>query len=336
MARLFAKTVNCLEPKKETGTSGEKSRTARGELGRTIEPCNQCEQCLEFNANRSLDLVEIDAASNRGIDEIRELREGVKFNPMKSKYKVFIIDEVHMLTTYAFNALLKTLEEPPERTIFILATTDPDKVPPTILSRVQRFDFRKLGMREIISNLSYIAEQEKLSFDDNALKLIAYLADGSVRDAQSILSQVVAFSHDKTITEAEVEDIVGSVNLGKVIEFLKLLADKDLKSAIAYVNALQDQEYQLQPLVRLSLELLEKIMVLQAEPSSAERFSQELAQDQIKDLEVLAKKMDKNHVRLFARGFLSALSQIKKSVLPTLPIELVIMEVLGEEKGDKG
>ena len=316
MARLFAKTLNCLDPQK-------------GKIG--IEPCNKCEQCKELNLNRSLDLVEIDAASNRGIDEIRELREGVKFNPMKSRYKVFIIDEVHMLTTYAFNALLKTLEEPPEHTIFILATTDPDKVPATILSRVQRFDFRKLGIREIVENLSSIQKQENLSIDEGAMKLIAYLADGSVRDAQSILSQVVAFSKDKTITEGEVEEIVGSVNLEKVTAFLKLLAEGDLKGAISCVNNLQDQEYQIQPLIRFSVELLEKILVLQIDPKSADRFSQEFSQDQLKDLEMLAKNMDSRQAKLFARGFLEALPQIKKSVLPTLPVELVIMEILGEK-----
>jgi DNA polymerase-3 subunit gamma/tau len=309
--------VNCLSP-------------VKSKIG--IEPCNTCEQCLELNHGRSLDLVEIDAASNRGIDDIRELREDVKFNPMKSKYKVFIIDEVHMLTSPAFNALLKTLEEPPERTIFILATTDPEKVPATIMSRVQRFEFRKLNSRDILGNLNMIVQKEKLAIDEPALKLITRLADGSVRDAQSILSQVVAFSSDAKITEAEVEEIVGAASLERVLAFLQLLSMKDLKAAIIYINSLQDQEYQVQSLLKLSVELLEKVLILQANPDFADRLNLDFSLDQVKELQALAQKMSPRDAKLFARGFMEVMPQTKKSVLPTLPVELVIMEVLGEEK----
>lgn len=173
-ARIFAKSINCLNP-----NNGE--------------PCNECEMCKSFNSSQSLDIIEIDGASNRRIEEIRQLRESVKYAPTKGKYKVYIIDEVHMLTTESFNALLKTLEEPPEHTIFIFATTDIHKVPLTIISRCQRFDFRRIEVNTIKKTISYIAEKESIKIDDHSLTIIAQKADGALRDAESIFDQVVSF-----------------------------------------------------------------------------------------------------------------------------------------------
>jgi len=316
MARLFAKTLNCLHPlvKKDS-----------------IEPCNECEICREMNSGRSMDLVEIDAASNRGIDEIRELKEGVRFSPLKVKYKVFIIDEVHMLTTYAFNALLKTLEEPPEHVIFILATTEPDKVPATILSRVQRFDFRKLSVPDIVSKLKMIQQNEDFEIDDSALKLIAYLADGSTRDAESILSQVVAFSYDKKITLEEVKEIVGSVSLEEIFQFLGLLAKKDCREAIVFLNNLQEKEYQVQPIVKLSIDILEKMLVLKMEPPFREKLAKEFSGEQVENIQKLAQAFSLDEIRSLLKGFLLALPQIKKTVIATLPVELAILEVFGDK-----
>lgn len=177
-ARVLAKTLNCLNPV-------------------DFEPCNDCEMCNSFNTNQSLDIIEIDGASNRRIEEIRTLRESVKYAPTKGQYKVYIIDEVHMLTNESFNALLKTLEEPPSHTIFIFATTDVHKVPLTIISRCQRYDFRRIELDAIKNQLRAIAENEKIEIDDQSLTIIAKKADGALRDAESIFDQIVAFCNAK-------------------------------------------------------------------------------------------------------------------------------------------
>jgi DNA polymerase-3 subunit gamma/tau len=188
-ARLLAKAVNCVE-------------------GPTPTPCNQCTPCTEIPEGRSLDVLEIDGASNRGVGEIRNLRDNIHFNPAASRKKIYIIDEVHMLTIEAFNALLKTLEEPPEHAMFIFATTEINRVPPTILSRCQRFDFRRISTAEIGAHLRCICDQEKIDADDEALELIARRADGAMRDAQSLLDQMATFAPDK-ITPDDVRTALG-------------------------------------------------------------------------------------------------------------------------------
>jgi len=189
-ARILAKALNCLNPKDG-------------------EPCNNCEMCKSFQTSQSLDIIEIDGASNRRIDEIRTLRESVKYAPSKGKYKIYIIDEVHMLTTESFNALLKTLEEPPEHTIFVFATTDIHKVPLTIISRCQRFDFRRIELSAIKNQLKKIADSEKIKIDDQSLTLISKKADGALRDAQSLFDQVISFCG----TDIKSDDIFQMLNL---------------------------------------------------------------------------------------------------------------------------
>lgn len=191
-ARIFAKSLNCLNPK-------------------DTEPCNECELCEDIQSNQTLDIIEIDGASNRGIDEIRTLRESVKYAPTKGKYKVYIIDEVHMLTKESFNAFLKTLEEPPSHTIFIFATTDIHKVPLTIISRCQRYDFRRINRETIKNAIKEIAEKEKIKIDDKTLSIIAKKADGSLRDAESYFDQVVAFC-DKKIEPVTVAKMLNLID----------------------------------------------------------------------------------------------------------------------------
>jgi DNA polymerase-3 subunit gamma/tau len=174
-ARILAKSLNCLNPHE-------------------VDPCNSCQNCIEITAGRSLDVLEIDGASNRGIDQIRDLRENVKYPPANSRYRIFIIDEVHMLTKEAFNALLKTLEEPPPQVVFIFATTEPLKIPATILSRCQRYDFHRISITEIVQHLAMIARQEEVAISDDILLLIAKKAEGAMRDAESLLDQLIAFS----------------------------------------------------------------------------------------------------------------------------------------------
>src|SRR4030066_318994 len=215
-ARIFAKVLNCLNPK-------------------DTEPCNECELCKDIQNNQSLDIIEIDGASNRGIDEIRTLRESVKYAPTKGKYKVYIIDEVHMLTKESFNAFLKTLEEPPSQTIFIFATTDVHKVPLTIISRCQRFDFRRIELDTIKSLLNKIAKSEEIEIDDKTLTLIARKADGALRDAESYFDQVVAFC-GKKVDSSTVTKILNLIDDEVYFKLSDAILLKDFKSVFEITN----------------------------------------------------------------------------------------------------
>ena len=316
MARRFAKTINCTDPKK--------SKTS-------IEPCGQCASCTDIERGKSLDLIEIDAASNRGIDEIRELKEGIKFAPVKATYKVFIIDEVHMLTTPAFNALLKTLEEPPEHALFVLATTDAEKLPATILSRVQRFDFKRLSGQDIAKKLQDIAAKERIDIEPQATMLLARLADGSIRDAESLLSQLVAFSADKKITLDEVEQVIGAMRFEKIKDFLSDLARQDGKAAIAYVNKAQNQGLQVYEITRLATTLLEKILVAKMDKTFRQELRKEFSEEETETILELADQFDQKTLRLLIREFLAALPQTKRSMIPSLPLELAILQAFQPE-----
>ncbi len=215
-ARILAKSLNCI-------------------TGPTVHPCQQCQFCKEITLTRSIDVVEIDGASNRGIDEIRNLRDGVKYSPLHSRYKIYIIDEVHMLTQEAFNALLKTLEEPPPRVVFIFATTNPTKVPATILSRCQRFMFKRLSLKEIKERLSIITEREKIEITDGALHYLAIRADGSIRDGESILEQLTSFVEGE-ITEEDVFKLIGFLGNDFYFDLLKKIAGKNLAQTIVSLN----------------------------------------------------------------------------------------------------
>ena len=211
-ARILAKALNCKD-------------------GPTLNPCQKCASCLEIGQGRSMDVIEIDGASNRGIDEIRVLRENVKFSPVAGKFKIYIIDEVHMLTQEAFNALLKTLEEPPAFVKFIFATTQPHKVLATILSRCQRFDFRRITVMEMITQLERIVTQEKIGVDKEVLLAIAKASDGSLRDAESLLDQLISFSKDK-ISLKDVISILGIVEQEALFEITDKIIQKDALAAL--------------------------------------------------------------------------------------------------------
>jgi len=219
-ARILAKALNCKD-------------------GPTTNPCGKCSSCLEVTQGRSLDVIEIDGASNRGIDEIRTLRENVKFSPVNGKFKIYIIDEVHMLTTEAFNALLKTLEEPPEFVKFIFATTQPNKVIPTILSRCQRFDFRRIPVIEMIKQLEKIAKKENINVDEDVLFSIAKSSDGSLRDAESVLDQLNSFSKDKISLE-DVISLLGLVEQDVLFAMAEAIIQKDTNKALVLLNNIID------------------------------------------------------------------------------------------------
>ena len=217
-AKIFAKAINCLNP--QDG-----------------EPCNDCLLCKGITEGTIGDVIEIDAASNNGVEEIRDIRDKARYAPTQATYKVYIIDEVHMLSTGAFNALLKTLEEPPKNVIFILATTEPHKIPATIISRTQRFDFRRITNDEIIQRLGYILEQEEIAYEEEALSVIARCANGGMRDALSLLDQVISFSDDKVSFEQAIQ-VSGSLTDDLMIEFVRLLTQQQAQAALLQLQDL--------------------------------------------------------------------------------------------------
>ena len=221
IAKIFAKALNC-----PNGVDGE--------------PCNECHLCQTITDGSANDVIEIDAASNNGVDEIRNIRDRVKYAPSEAKFKVYIIDEVHMLTTGAFNALLKTLEEPPVHAVFILATTEPHKIPATIISRTQRFDFKAIELREIVDHLKYVAENQNIEYDKEAVEYIARAAEGGMRDALSIFDQVIAYSGDK-ITLDDAVMITGGIKTEDLNEWMKLVETQNTKDAFLKYHQFIDE-----------------------------------------------------------------------------------------------
>jgi len=278
-----------------------------------------------------LDLIEIDAASNRGIDEIRQLRDGIKFAPTAGNYKVFIIDEVHQLTKEAFNALLKTLEEPPAHAIFILATTEAHKVPETILSRVQRFAFKRLAVSEIVQKLQKIAEAEKIKINDDALRLVASYAGGSYRDAESTLEQLRVWS-DKTITKEDIEELIGAVDFEKVKTMTDYLNGASAKEAIDYIGSLTENGTDLEAFSKAFINHLRKIMLIKVDGSLTSLMSQELTSDQVEAIKKQAEFFSLESAAQAIRAFMAARNDIKRSPAPSLPIELAVVEIISSKE----
>ena len=274
-----------------------------------------------------LDLIEIDAASNRGIDEIRELREGIKFAPTKGKYKVFIIDEVHQLTKEAFNALLKTLEEPPAHAVFVLATTEIHKVPETILSRVQSFSFRRLAVSEIIRKLQKIVETEKIKIDEDAVRLIANYAGGSYRDAESMLEQLRNWS-DKSIAKKDIEELLGEVDFEKVKIMADHLSATNAKEAIDYIGKLCEGGTDLQEFTKSLINHFRKILLIKVDPSLVDLMAQELTPDQIETVKKQAETLTLDKTAQAIKILFVAQQDIKRSPIPSLPIELAAVEII--------
>lgn len=240
-ARILAKGLNC-------------------EKGPTITPCNQCASCLEISAGKSIDVFEIDAASNTGVDNIRELRESAKYAPARNRYKIFIIDEVHMLSASAFNALLKILEEPPAHVVFIMATTERHKLPATILSRCQQFIFRTISPVEIQAHLRQIADREGVKIDDRALSYIVKASEGSMRDAQSLLDQIISFSGQQVVDE-DVRDVLGFIPSEILDRTLDALAERDSKALLENAGIVVDQGLNLQQYVREFISRVRDLLV---------------------------------------------------------------------------
>ena len=308
LARLLAKSLNCAERK-------------------DFEPCNKCGLCNEIAAGKAFDLIEIDAASNRGIDEIRQLRDGIKFAPAVGKFKVFIIDEVHMLTKEAFNALLKTLEEPPAHAIFILATTEVHKVPATILSRVQRFDFRRLSVSEILKRLSMIAGAEKIKIDEPALKLVARYAQGSSRDAESMLEQLKSWGAGEFKKE-DVESLLGVVDFEKVKALTDFVVSKNPAGAVDFIGRMMDEGSDLQEFLKEMQNHFRRLMILKIDPALSGLISQELTQDQVEASQGQANSFELQNLSQALHILHSASQDMKFTPIPPLPLELAVVEII--------
>jgi DNA polymerase III subunit gamma/tau len=273
-ARIFAKALNC------TGT-------------KDAEPCNKCDACREIAGGNSLDIIEIDGASNRQIDDIRALRENVKFAPSQGKYKIYIIDEVHMLTAEAFNALLKTLEEPPAHIIFIFATTQPHKVPITILSRCQRFNFRQITIDETVKALKNIAGLEKIGIDDDVLSLVAKNASGSLRDALTILDEVIALDPDK-INYQDAASILGVIDYSILLDFADIIADKDVKKGLLKVEQIINSGYDLSQFIKDLREHFRNMLMIKTVQDVSSLVT--LSSDDLKEVKKQAEKFDQGGI----------------------------------------
>jgi len=309
LGRLLAKAVNCQNRKQ-------------------YEPCNQCESCQEINKGNSIDLIEIDAASNRGIDEMRELKNGIRFVPTKSKYKVFIIDEAHMLTNPANNALLKTLEEPPSHAIFVLATTEIYKMIPTIISRCQRFDFRKLRIEEIVKRLETILKKEKIEYEEPALFLIAREATGSIRDAESLLDKIISFSgKNQPIKKEMVKKLLGNVEIELITQFVKYLSEKDAKKTVSFLNESIDKGVNLQQFIKALNSYLREILLLKIDSQFEDSLISGLTAEEKEKIKEFAEKLSSEEIYQFLEKFMEAENKMKYSSIPQLPLELAIVEI---------
>lgn len=309
MARLIAKSLNC------TGSP---------------RPCNACARCEAFNKGASFNIVEIDAASNRGIDEIRELREAVRYLPAEGAFKTYIIDEVHMLTKEAFNALLKTLEEPPAHAVFILATTELEKVPATIVSRTQNYQFHRPAVSLIASRLAAIAKKERVRLADDAARLIALAGEGSIRDAESILGRIMAVE-DKEITRTEVEGILGLPKREAAKQLFALIAKKESALALALVGELYDSGADLAYLLKLLLGYFRNAVLLKIGPTLRQYAEAELLPDELVHLETHLGAFTPESLTRGINVILENMSALRDTPFPQLPLELTILEIIGTE-----
>lgn len=318
-ARLLAKAVNC-----------ERRKASES------EPCNKCNSCEEITSGRDLDIVEIDAASHTGVDNVREnIVTNAKFSPSRRKYKVFIIDEVHMLSTSAFNALLKTIEEPPPRVIFIMATTEVHKIPATIISRCQRFDFKKISRREVVERLKYVLSMERVEVDESILESIARSSEGCVRDAESLLGQVLALRDAKNkISREQAELVISKSDFNLVGEFVGYLATRDAEKALRLVNKLVEEGIDLSQFTTDLVEFLRKIL-LASVSGSLKEFSFDLDEDSEKKIIQLAKEIDPRRIIGWLELFIEKKQELKFSDIAQLPLEMAVVEIVGGSSAAK-
>jgi DNA polymerase-3 subunit gamma/tau len=309
-ARVLAKALNCVE-------------------GPTVKPCGVCPSCQEIAAGNSMDVMEIDAASNRGIDEIRELRETVRYLPARDRYKIFIIDEAHMLTTEAFNALLKTLEEPPPRSLFILATTEPHKLPSTIQSRCQHFSFRLLDYEEIFARLTAVCEQERIKADEGALSAVTQAAEGSMRDGLSLLDQVIA-SCGNELEEKHVRQVLGVVPTQLLGAVLEAVSGQDARRVLELVGQLAAEGYELGHFCAEFTRTVRNLMV--AKSCGADSSLIQVASAERVRLAQLARLFSEEDLARFFNLLLRVESEMRYSLQPRFHLELGLMKLVHAQR----
>jgi DNA polymerase-3 subunit gamma/tau len=310
MARVFAKAVNCLNRKE-----GE------------YEPCNECQNCININTGRNLDIVEIDAASNTGVDNVREnIISSSRVGSNNSHYKVFIIDEVHMLSISAFNALLKVLEEPPRHVIFILCTTEIHKVPNTIISRCQRFDFKRISVVDMVKKLDHIVRSENIKIDKSILESVARHSDGYMRDAESLLGQIISIGGEE-ISQEEADLVIPKNDLGEIIDLFECLSKKDTVRAIQLVNSLADNGINLKNFVVDAVELLRKMMLGKINPALTASLGLDLGEVLEIRLAQVSAEMSLPQMLRFMEKFNNIVQDVKSSFIAQLPLELAIIEL---------
>ncbi len=303
-ARILAKAVNCLSDSAD-------------------KPCSQCRMCQAIDEGRAIDLIEIDAASHTGVDDIRDLRDKISFAPAEARYKFYIIDEVHMLSTSAFNALLKTLEEPPPHAMMVLATTEPHKIPATVLSRCQRFDFRPIPLTVMIHRLRSIASQEGLSVQDGALELIARQSTGSMRDAESLLDQVASFG-DTEITLEQVQTMLGTTSSQAVEELVDHLAHRDVAAGLTRIGDTVGDGADPRQLNKGLLDYLRGLLIIKA----TSHGPADLTVEQQGQMKIQAQQFSLEDLVDTIRIFSQAALDVKGSAQPQLPLELAFVEAI--------
>ncbi len=308
-ARLLAKAVNCENPDVSQ------------------RPCNACPICQAITAGALLDLIEIDAASNRGIDEIRDLRDKVHFSPSQARFKVYVIDEVHMLTPEAFNALLKTLEEPPPHVIFVLATTEPHKIPDTVLSRCQRFDFRRIPTYRIVERLSYILEQEGRAAEPAALEMIARSAEGGMRDAISLMDQLLSYGGD-VITEQQVQAIRGTISGQAISQMVDYLAGGDAASGLGLINQMAEEGIDLRQLALQLVAYLRTVLVSRVGGQQARSILVDLSETQLAAVQSQARQVDAVALTAAVRLLNQASQEMRDAAQPQLALELAWLDAV--------
>ena len=304
-AKIFARAVNCIDSVNE-------------------EPCNECEVCKDILNDNIMDVIEIDAASNNSVDDVREIRENVKYTPAKCKYKVYIIDEVHMLSQGAFNALLKTLEEPPSYVIFILATTEPHKIPATILSRCQRFDFKRVTVQDMSSRMKEICEDVNIEVDERALNLIARNSQGALRDALSILDQCMSFSDDK-IEYKDVVDLLGTVNIEQLFEMAEYVIKEDTKKCLEILNEFVIWGKDIKNLIDDLIDHFRNLMICKVSTELDEIIS--LPEETIEQLKAQSSLIETNDIIRILNILSETQDNIKSSSNPRVLAEVSIMKL---------
>jgi len=304
-ARILAKALNCIN-------------------GPTPVPCNTCESCKEIAGGSSMDVFEIDGASNTGVDDIRELRENIKFPPIKCRYRIYIIDEVHMLSTNAFNALLKTLEEPPPHVIFVFATTDPQKIPVTILSRCQEFDFKRIPALLIQERLKTIAESEKIKITDRGLHIIAREADGGMRDAQSILDQVISFAGEE-VSDEDVAKSLGVIDREVLKNVVKSIMERTPAGCIQVVERVYDYGYDVRLFCKNLLEYIRNLTVLKVIKDPGQLI--DLPDGEIAELKTLSDGFSQDELQQLFAILSRGEEELKRSSSPRLSLEMTLIKM---------